>query len=326
MLRYFAQAYGITEHDLKHFAGGHEWSDGTVYEYIKDSKTYLLKMLHPSEKDKHAYARTSERMQYLYYLGNNGVLIVNPIPSEDGSLIVQAESDGKKAIAYAWQKIEGKHFEGRTEAELKSFYFSWGKTIGSIHRLAKLYPDWQHSRSLDVAGNPLISRKAEYDVFYNWLQDEEVKQVWADVYGQMNRLPVNRDNFGFIHNDLHAGNLLINETGVYALDFDVANFQPFIMDIAIAFYSEFNRIRQYKLQDVFTDYHNAVMDNIMLGYNTENQLAKEEFDALDLFFAYRRMIMFCVFYNEVKAKAPDYLETMKKRIVDRESVLNQKGF
>lgn len=326
MLSYFAKAYGITETDLKHFAGGHEWSDGTVYEYIKDGKTYLLKMLHPSEKDNFAYARTSERMQYLHYLGNNGVLIVNPVPSVDGSLIVKADSNGKKAIGYAWQKIEGEHFKGTSADELKQFYFKWGKTIGSIHRLAKEYPDWQHSRSTDDSGAPLISRKMEFDIFYNWLQDDEVKQVWSDMYILMNKLPMNRNNFGFIHNDLHAGNLLINKAGVYALDFDVANFQPFIMDIAIAFYSEFNRIRQYKLQDVFVDYHKAVMDTIMEGYNTENNLAKEEFEHLDMFFAYRRIIMFCVFYNEVKAKAPEYLKTMKNRIVKRESVLTQTGF
>lgn len=326
MLSYFAQAYGIKESELKHFAGGHEWSDGTVYNYVKDGKSYLLKMLHPSEQDNYTYERTYERMQYLHYLGENGVLIVNPVPSVDGSLIVKTEADGKKAIAYAWEKIEGKHFSGKTAHELTDFYYDWGKTIGSIHRLAKLYPDWQQSRSTDEKGNPLIDRKAEYNVFANWLQDDDVKQVWYDIYQQMDKLPIHRDNFGFIHNDLHPDNLLINAKGAYALDFDVANFHWFIMDVAIAFYSEFNRLRQFKLMDVFTDYQRAVMENIMVGYHSENKLAKDEFDVLELFFAYRRIIMFCVFYNEINAKAPDYLKIMKTRIVNHASVLTQTGF
>jgi hypothetical protein len=45
-------------------------------------------------------------------------------------------------------------------------------------------------------------------MFYEWCKDAEVKEQWLQMERQLAALTVNRDTFGFIHNDNHAYNLL----------------------------------------------------------------------------------------------------------------------
>lgn len=98
--------------------------------------------------------------------------------------------------------------------------------------MTKLYPKWKW-------GGPdgdieVLVWKEEVKQFRDWCKDPEIKKCWSEMERYLEKLPMNRDCYGFIHNDPHLNNILKTETKTILIDFDVANFQWFATDIAIA--------------------------------------------------------------------------------------------
>ncbi len=303
--------YQFDTHPL-YFAGGHDWSDGTIYQYLYQGKEHLIKLM--PMPDPEAKASVLERQQWMEYLNLNGVGTVFPLHSLTGRL-VESTADGK-TMMYAWQKVIAHHISGRDLERRKQFYPLWGALIGKIHRLSKLYPQWRCSQAVDKEGIPLVSRQREYGHFYNWIQDEAVRQAWKELQDDLELLPINRENYGFIHNDAHLHNILCENGKLILIDFDVANYLWFILDLAICIFSEYS----------FMEYHSdnkALLPHMdeffikpfMQGYESENILADEEYERIEIFLRYRRFIMFAAFYDQIKTNAPQYLEQMKQELV-----------
>jgi Ser/Thr protein kinase RdoA (MazF antagonist) len=80
----------------------------------------------------------------------------------------------------------------------------------------------------------LLGWETEIRMFYEWCKDAEVKEQWLQMERQLAALTVNRDTFGFIHNNNHAYNLLWHAGAITVLDFDVANCHFLINDINVA--------------------------------------------------------------------------------------------
>ena len=301
------------EGELEYFAGGHKWSDGTVYQFARQGEAYLLKLIRAEEPGK--IEVMAERLRYQEYLGQAGIDIVYPIHSESGNLIESLNLDEPHAV-FAWRKVEGEHIQLVDPTALAGFYHAWGGLVGRIHRLAQAYPDWQHSRAVDADGVPLLSRDREWDVFYNWIPDPGVKEAWLDMKARLDTLPSDRNNFGFIHNDPHPGNILVNGQRLTLLDFDVANFMWFVTDLAICIYSEYSRCRFHSgFQHRVPQLPELFLKPWLSGYLEQNQLPAEEFQRLELFLNYRRFLMFTVFYEQIRDGDPDYLERFTQDIL-----------
>lgn len=299
------------------FAGGEDWSDGTLYLMDVAGATHVLKIMPVS--DEQSFRRVHERMNYLFYLGKHGVPIVYPIPSTTGLLVEQTKEDGAAYLAYRWRKIEGEHVKSMDVHELSDFYRAWGRAVGKVHNLAKAYPFWQHSPSVDAGEKPLICWQQEMDFFRSKLDDEAVVASWDNLRERLLALPKNRDNFGFIHNDPHAHNLLITNNGVTLLDFDVANYHWFMVDIAIALYSEVYRVWQHRPVKPATVEH--IRRHFLEGYHQENTLPAGELENLHLFLCYRRVLMFALFSRQIKEHDPAYWQKMRSQILDNAEVL-----
>ena len=299
--------------DPVYFAGGHNWSDGTLFEFIRSGQNYLVKFLDATEPGK--TASMAERLDYLNYLSSLGIDIIPPIASEKGNLIETAELEGTKAF-FAWKKVEGDHINLADPLDLTDFYRNWGSLIGRIHHLAQSYPHWQESLARDDENVSLISWQREWDVFYNWVPDAEVKQAWVKIREQLEAFPRHRQNFGFIHNDPHPGNILLSGGKIVLIDFDVSNYMWFITDIAICIYSEYSRCGFHSQhQNRVKDLPKLFLLPFLQGYLENNQLPMEEFSRLEFFLNYRRVLMFTVFYEQIQKGNPAHLQRMKEEII-----------
>lgn len=309
----------------EYFAGGHAWSDGTLYKFTVNSAEHLLKVMPAADED--AIRAVTERQDYMEYLNQNGVASPKPLHSSSGKLVESFSHAGKLYLAYAWKLVPGNHIAEKDPRLLRDFYTAWGSLLGKTHRLAKLYPTWANSREKDADGIPLISWQREWEHFYNWLPDKELKQAWLRMKQDLEALPVTRHNFGFVHNDAHPMNILVEGSELSLLDFDVANFQWFTLDIAICIYSEYSRVQHHSaFAELKGDMEELFVRPFMQAYESENQLPTSEYKQIELFLLYRKFIMFTVFYDQIKSNAPQYLEIMKASMLNRDTFLPERNY
>ncbi len=298
-----------------YYAGGHSWSDGVIYRFHRQSQEVLIKIMEYEQGNGSLYA-VKKRIEFLKYLSAAKADVIQPIHSDNSRILESVIINDKLYIAYAWEMVKGEPIIISHPKDRTDFYYNWGKVLGKMHRLAKGYPDWLHSQSVDNQNNPQISWESEWNYFYNRIPDERVKQTWQQIKDILESVPKTRDNFGFIHNDAHPNNILVQNKQLILIDFDVANFHWFILDIAICVFSEYSRCEFHSpYKDQIPMLNELFLIPFMSGYESENTLADDNFQHFDIFLLYRKVIMFAVFYDEIKKNAPDYLSQMISEIV-----------
>ena len=308
-----ASGFQVESTDLTYLGGGRIDSDGIAYTYTRDGQSFVLKILAFRVDDSDALVRLEERLKFVHFLGEGGAHIVKPLERPDGSLYATQVENENLFTAYTYLKIEG-GTAGET-TWLEPIARPWGAAVGSLHRLTQEYPIWQSS---PVAGTSrsVLGWREEWQGFYDWCGDKEVRECWQSIRERLEALPANRDSFGFIHNDPHSGNIIITQTGVVMLDFDVANYHWFINDIAITLqallYHQTGGLDR-PLADAAPLHQ--FMELFMEGYGWENSLDPFWLRQIDLFIAYRRILGFTVMQDWLRSK-PSTRRTWKAMILE----------
>jgi Ser/Thr protein kinase RdoA (MazF antagonist) len=319
VLEWLAGSIGTTSASLSHFAGGREDNDGVIYAYpYKNGRRLLKIMALPAQEQRSGLFRLEERLRFMRFLGENGAPIAFPLPSLQGNLYETHLSDSHLWVSYSMDIAPGKTF--KPTAWDKRFFHNWGQTIGMLHRLARQYPSWK--ASIDpLTGEGCLTWREEWQGFYDWCQDDDVRSKWAEIREQLEALPMTREVYGFIHNDPHIWNLLVDGDRITVLDFDVANHHWFVNDIAIACQSVLFALAG----GIDRPLHDrkkllAFLDTFLTGYARESPLPAEWFDRLDTFIAYRRILLFIVMHGWIRSE-PDRHTLWKGMILSQPSVV-----
>lgn len=318
VLANLAAAYDVPPAALSYFSGGREESDGVLYAYPFASQQRLLKVMAvPADKELMGLFQLEERLKFARFVGENGVRLVLPQLSAQGRLFEVFREEKHIWVAYCMDLARGRTPE--REDLTPDFYRSWGQIVGRMHFLTQQYPTWQSSIH-PAAGAASLTWQEEWQDFYDWAQDDEVRQKWVDLRSALEKLPLERRSFGFIHNDLHQWNLLVDEGQITLLDFDVANHHWFITDISIAcssvlFDDAGGMHRPVHHREKLVDFLRYFME----GYQREFQLDRDWLDKLDLFFAYRRILLFIVMQGWI-ASQPEMHASWRKMIMEQPTV------
>ena len=320
VLDQLAACFDTAAENLTYLGGGREDSDGIAYLYPSGGAQRVLKILPVADSSGPAggLARLHERLKFTYFLRQHDVDIVYPLPLPDGSLVATAQADGQTFAAYAMEKVGG-HKPGKDDF-CGQLFRAWGQTVGRLHRVTQLYPTWQHSLAEDE--QPLLGWEEELQGFYDMTGDPAIQARWEGMRARLSALPVTRDAFGFIHNDPHNENLMLNAGRLTLLDFDVANYHWFVTDISIAMQALlFNTTggMERPVRNAAPLRH--FIDQFMRGYETENHLDPAWLGQLDLFISYRRLLLFTVMQGWL-ATQPQTRAAWWKMIVEEPPILN----
>lgn len=318
-LEALAQSFGTIAAILRHFAGGREESDGVVYAYPHKDARRLLKILAlPVEDSSAGMFCLEERLKFMRFLGENGAPIAFPQLSPQGNLYETCVFESYLWVGYSMEIVPGKSI--RPYAWNTAFFRNWGQTVGMLHRLARQYPSWEASVD-PTSGKRYLTWREEWEVFFHWCQDGEVKRRWVEIQQRLEELPLMREVFGFIHNDPHIWNLLVDGNRITLLDFDVANHHWFINDIAIACQSVLFALSGGMDRPVYNrEKLLRFLGFFMEGYACEHHLSSDWLDRLDLFIAYRRILLFTVMYGGIQSK-PDLHASWKQMILSEPEVI-----
>lgn len=134
----FQARYGCGDSPLIPFHLAEEGSDGAIYRF-KDQNV-LFKICYLGKGDRRQEKlRFGKRLDFLAFLFDKGVPVVQPFPSAKGLNFESLEDENGTWAAYAMKKVEGRTMPPKVwEPE---FVRGWGQTIGKLHRVTQDYPD-----------------------------------------------------------------------------------------------------------------------------------------------------------------------------------------
>jgi Ser/Thr protein kinase RdoA (MazF antagonist) len=226
--------------------------------------------------------------------------------------VVQAED--RDFLVTAATRARGSHVNLYDRAQTgPGFFQAWGRVAGQMHSQAKHFPWWCKQPTGVETPSPIMDWRQEFESFHNWSQDDaDIQAKWSQLYGSMDTLPVNRDSFGLIHNDLHPRNFLVDGDGeITVIDFDVCTYHFLIKDIAIAmFFADWigkppKGVSRENFLTVF-------LQNFMQGYAGENNLDDFWFQELPRFLKHHQILLYIVFSHEWTRPNPWEANTLQK--------------
>jgi Ser/Thr protein kinase RdoA (MazF antagonist) len=287
VLTQLCHTYGIKDTDLTFLGGGREDSDGIAYTYDVPGQKKVLKILSANKPGIADIQALDERLSFIHYLGVNGIDIAFPEEIEEHKLYAVNEDDEHIFIAYSMNFCYGE--SPKTDMLATELSRNWGKVIGKAHKLTKDYPLW---KNLSVKPS-VYGYQDEIIFFTNWCKDEYVKEKWREMSVSLSKLPINRNTYGFIHNDNHQHNIIVKDNRITLIDFDVAACNFLLHDITVPAQGIMFDLSGGMVCNLYNkEPLKRYFDYFISGYETENHLDNFWLDQIDTFLNYRRLLLF----------------------------------
>ena len=281
-----AGRFGINGDELSFLAGGREDSDGIVYTVLKHGEKYVFKISQASDEE-----HVKNVLEFTHYLGKCGIQIGSPIANQNGNIYEKSKDNDTLLIATLMEYIDGYTPDADVLQKDTQLIYEWGKLTGKMHNAAKKYPIWRNVCENDER----YGFEAEIDSFIRMSPNEFIREKWQDMKERLRTLPINRDTYGFIHNDNHQMNIIVSGTELSVIDFDCAECHFFVNDIllpvqGLLFDVSGGMMNPVSKPEVLRDFYKY----FLAGYQTENALDPFWFEQLGTFLEYRRLLLYTV--------------------------------
>lgn len=281
-----ANRFGLEGTALVFLAGGREDSDGVVFTANKDGKKLVLKISQASDEE-----HVKNVLEFAHYLGSCGIRISNPIKNESGNIYETAKDGDTLYIATLMKYIEGANPDVNELQNNPKLVYEWGKLTGKMHKAAKNYPVWKNVCESDER----FGFEAEIDSFIKMAPNDFIKEKWLEMKEKLKAFPINRDTYGFIHNDNHQMNIIATNKDIAVIDFDCAECHFFATDIllpvqGLLFDVTGGMMSPITKPDVLQEFYKHFLE----GYRTENEPDKFLLGQLGVFLEYRRLLLYTV--------------------------------
>lgn len=319
-----AAHFGMDRHGLEFLGGGQDWSDGTLFQAACGGQQRVIKILQLDPADHAGLQRAEDRLCLVRQFGERGCRIINPIPGIDGQLFRRDSGETCVYLSYAYRKVLGRSTQ-MADASVRdgSYFRAVGSLLGQLHQSWQEYPELLDPDGRSSCSQVLTGWRSEHAFFASWCHDKVVAEVWDRLKTQLEQLPVDKAGYGFVHNDIHNGNLLFDpadnqtEPDFTLIDFDVANWHWFMNDCAIALYS-FITMATGGLEsgrpepDGFRDWSFGCFWE---GYRRWREPGSLWLECLELFLHYRRCLLFMP-HQELSAEHPEWRQRWIAAIVE----------
>jgi len=270
--------YDIKPDNVKRLDGFESY----IYEYTREGKTHILRIGHSLRRSP---ALIAGEVDWINYLANRDVSVSRAVISSAGKL-VEAIDDGQGELflATTFEKAPGAPI--RPEDWNHDFFGRYGSLIGRMHALSKDYrppklawkrPAWNDPAMIDLA---------------TWIPKTAplVKERWSELLTYLKTLPKDRDSYGLIHQDAHAGNFFVDDDRIHLFDFDDCVYGWFAYDIAVVlFYAVMGA-------DDWPTFTGDFMVHFLTGYAQENQLSPKWLAEIPNFLKLREIDLYAVIH------------------------------
>jgi len=307
--------YDIDESKIKSLGG----FENFVYEYSKNDELYILRFVHSSHR---VYNYVLAEIEFIDYLHENGANVSKVVKSINNNVSERVDINKEEYFTVtAFEKADGTFVDRKEKS--KEFNYKFGKAVGKLHSLTKLY-------------KPVHKRYQWYEEDYIGIgkrnlnkEDLFVVDKTLALIEKLKKLPMDIDSYGLIHTDLHFGNIFYDNEKFTFFDFDDSSYKHFISDIAIIIFYQFG-FGDISEEEKTEKVYNFLID-FCTGYLEENNLSLDWFDHINDFLKLREIILFMVIYGagEEMVNSPfgkRFLQIYRKRIRNDIPFLNEEFF
>ncbi len=317
---------------LSFLGGGEDWSDGVLFQFdagdAAPGRLKVLKVLEFMPEDAGGLKRAEDRLRLVQTFGEKGARIVLPEPSRDGAIFEVLEEGARVFMGYAYMKAPGRSVDRKDAIAHKgTFYRAMGSVLGRMHVISEeraeiLSPDGTSSIGGEVKG-----WRNEWEFFRTLCRDDEVGAAFERFKEELSRLPVDKAGYGFVHNDAHVWNMLLDpeaaaarpaeEPELTVIDFDCAGYHWYMMDSAIALDSTLSLAAGglETQRGAPAGFREKAFSAFWDGYRRFRDPGREWLDRLDLFLQYHKCLLFMPF-QEQTAKHPAWRKRWKQSILE----------
>lgn len=256
-----------------------------IFEFERESEAFILRIGHSLRRSE---ALILGEVDWINHLAAAGVSVAKAIGSQTGRLVeVIDDGQGGQFLATVFVKAQG-----RPAWEIgwsPTLFESYGQLLGSMHVQTRNYRPalaaWQRPQWDD----PFL----EFVDRFLPPSESVARHKHRLVLDHLDTLPRDNTVYGLIHQDAHASNFLVDETGRITLfDFDECAYSWFANDIAIALF--------YTVQDAEDSlaFTHEFMTCFLQGYRRVCSLAPRWLSEIPYFLKLRELELYAVIHRD----------------------------
>lgn len=296
--------YGIHPEDIQLLDG----FESFIYEYRSGADRRILRITHSLHRDA---AAIRGEVDWLRYLGRNGVSVAYAVPSLSGALVEELGEGQEYFCATAYIHAAGS--PPTRDDWQNGLMVTLGRLLGRMNALAKTYRP-QDPR----ARRPHLLE--DLNGFERFLPtgEEPVAEKFRALVDSLRRLPTGPEEYGMVHQDAHGGNFFVADGKITLFDFDDVLYGWYAYDVAMAFF--------YILPHDCVGAENlgfarSAFDQLLEGYQQENSLGSRWIAEIPRFLKLREIDLYIAIHRslDVNNLDPWCASFMKDR---REKILN----
>lgn len=265
-------------------AGLLQVSENAAYLIREKKEGKKLGVLRISRPGYHTLNELKSEMRWLEQINSEKCLIVpNPVKGIDYQTIQRVKgSDGQEYYCVLCDFLEGTP-PNEEEGNAKQQFYCLGKITAYLHNQAE---SWQESKTLDRIEWNYDNMIGKTALWGPWQAARDMTPEIEELLTKTSKLirrrlkdyGKNDSNYGLIHGDLRAANLLVEKGQMKIIDFDDCGFGWHLHDLA----SAFSFIETKPVVPV-------LMDFWLAGYQQIRSLTKKDIREIDTFMMLRRM-------------------------------------
>jgi amicoumacin kinase len=292
-----------------------------VFRVLKSGKPYILRITHSSHR---SFANLDSEIDWMNFLHMHQVSCPEAFRSLNGHLIEEYHNeDGSVFFASLFSEVKGEAIRVQSEEFNSVLFYSWGKAIGQMHACTKAYepkegiqkrPQWHEEELLQV--EKYVSE-----------EDHLIVQYSKELIRQIKYLPIEKDNFGLIHTDVHSGNFFYDGETINVFDFDDCCYHWFASDIAIPLYYSILYGWMDKREQEREEFAQYFMNYFLKGYTEVNVLPNGWKEQLPLFLKLRDIELYAVLHKKIipeerNSRIEAMLIGIRQRILKKLPIVN----
>lgn len=232
VLKEAMQRYAIRPEQIEELGG----FESFMYAFSRDDGEFVLRIGHSRRR---SVDLIRGEVDWINYLAEGGAGVAKAVNSTGGELVeLVGDGQGGRFLVTAFEKAQGgpPWTEGRWN---ESLFVNYGQLLGRIHTLSRGYhpadPAWRRLE-WDARENMNLAESLS-------LEDGAARDQFKTLMNYLQALPKDPKNYGLVHQDAHAGNFFVDDSGRITLfDFDDCVYSWYVYDIAmVLFYAVTNR-------------------------------------------------------------------------------------